>query len=134
MSIYVFGSTMTKVMTTDGGNVVVWGSGEEGRDLLYITDLIHAVDLALERQQTPFELLNIGLGQAISIKTLVQKIIEFSGKNLTIEFDLSKPTIKTHLCLDCAKAKIKLGWTAQVSLEEGIKKTMKWYKENYLNY
>ena len=42
--------------------------------------------------------------------------------------------IKTHLCLDCAKAKIKLGWTVQVSLEEGIKKTMKWYKENYVNY
>ena len=54
---------------------------------------------------------------------------DFSGKNLTIEFDLSKPTIKTHLCLDCAKAKIKLGWTPQVSLEEGIERTWKWLNQ-----
>ena len=44
--------------------------------------------------------------------------------------DLSKPTIPTSLFLNCNKAKKLLGWEAKVDLDEGIKKTLKWYKEN----
>lgn len=130
---HVFSATITKVMTAKGGKISVWGAGEEERDLLYISDLIRFVEMVLSKQQSPFELYNIGYGSSISIKDLVQKIIDISGRQLAIEYDLSKPSIKTKLCLDSARAKEKLGWEPQVSLEEGIKKTLAWYKANLLN-
>ena len=86
--------------------------------------------LVIEKQSTPYELYNIGSGQAISIKDLVEKIIDVSGKTLLLEHDLSKPSNKTSFCLDCEKAKVELGWEPSVSLEEGIQKTLAWYKSN----
>lgn len=126
---HVFGATMTKVLTAKD-RIVVWGTGEEERDLLYIDDLVHAVLLSMEKQITPFELLNIGYGSSIAVRELVQKIIAYSGKQLAIEYDTSKPTIKTKLALDCTKAKTLIGWQQRVPLEEGIKKTMEWHRAN----
>lgn len=130
---HVFGATMTKVMTAkDGGKIVVWGEGKEERDLLYVSNLVDFVDLAMKKQKNKFELYNVGCGFSVSVSNLVKKIIKQSGKNLKIEYDLSKPTLKTKLCLDIKKAKRDLGWEPKVSLDEGIKKTMEWYKSNIL--
>lgn len=130
---HVFGATMTKVMTNKDGKIVVWGTGEAGRDLLHVDDLVSFVDLAIEKQNDPFGLYNVGLGRAISVKELVQKIIDASGKGLKIEFDPDKPNFTTKLCLDCSKAKEAFGWEPKISLETGIEKTMQWYREN-INY
>lgn len=130
---HVFGATVTKVMAADdGGKIAVWGSGEEERDLLHISDLVNFVELAIDRQTSQFDLFNAGYGTSISVKDLVKKIIFSAGKNIKIEYDLSKPTIKTKLCLDTTKAKKKLGWSPKVSLDDGIQKTLAWYKENIL--
>lgn len=126
---HVFGATVTKVMTTKSGKVTVWGTGEEKRDLLYVEDLIDFIDLAINKQITPYELFNVGLGQGIKIKDLVTKIIEHSGRNVTIEHDLTKPTVPTSLHLDCSYAKKLLGWKPKHTLDDGIKKTIKWYME-----
>lgn len=129
---HVFGATMTKVMTAEeGGKVAVWGTGEETRDLLYISDLVDFVELAIDKQRSKFELYNVGSGAAISVADLVKKIIVSSKKNLQIEYDTSKPSIKTKLCLDCSKVKEKLSWFPKVSLDEGIIKTMEWYRNNF---
>jgi len=131
---HVFGATMTKVMTAeDGGKIVVWGTGEEERDLLYISDLVDFVERAVDRQESKFELYNVGYGSSISVSNLVKKIIACSGKDIKIEYDQSKPSIKTKLCLDITKAKNSLGWIPKVSLDEGIRKTMEWYKSNIRN-
>lgn len=128
---HVFGATMTKVMRApQEGSIQVWGSGEEGRDLLYIDDLTDFVLLAIGKQKTKFELCNVGFGEVVSIKDLIKRIIACSGKKLTMKHDLSKPTLKTSLCLDTVKAKEVFGWLPRVSLEEGIKKTMAWYGVN----
>ncbi len=130
---HVFGATMTKVMTTkEMGKVVVWGSGEEERDLLYVSELADFVGLAINKQESKFGLYNVGYGNSISIKELVSKIIASSNKNIKIEFDLSKPTIKTKLCLDTTRARNIIGWSRKISLDEGINKTMEWYKVNIL--
>jgi nucleoside-diphosphate-sugar epimerase len=126
---HVFGATMTKVMTAKD-KLVIWGSGEEKRDLLYVSDLADFIERAIDKQESGFGLYNVGLGNAISIDGLVRKITSASGKHLRIENDLTKPTIKTSLCLDTTKAKTDFGWEPRVSLDEGILKTMKWYKEN----
>jgi len=128
---HVFGATMTKVITSEqGGKIILWGTGEEERDLLYVSDLIDFVELAIDKQKSKFELYNVGLGASISVTDLVKKVIVCSGKDIKIEYDKSKPTIKTKLCLDISKVKNSLGWFPKVSLEQGIRKTMDWYKSN----
>jgi GDP-L-fucose synthase len=129
---HVFGATITKVMTNQTGLVNVWGTGEEERDLLHVDDLVSFVDAAVTNQKEKFGLYNVGLGSAISVVDLVKKIISSSGRVLTIKHDLSKPTIKTSLFLDCTKAAAELGWTPKISLDEGIRRTLTWYRENVL--
>lgn len=126
---HVFGATVAKVMTAKEGKIVVWGTGEEERDLLYISDLVNFVDLAIKKQEEKFTLVNVGYGSSIAVRDLVQKIITASDKKLAIEYDTSKPTIKTKLCLDTRKAQA-IGWLRRISLEEGILKTIEWYKKN----
>jgi GDP-L-fucose synthase len=125
---HVFGATVTKVMTSRDGRIVIWGSGEEGRDLLYVDDLSDCVDRAIRSQAGPFALYNCGYGEAITVKDLVGKIIEKSGRSLRVEYDLSQPSIKTSLFLDCGKAKRELGWERTTSLDQGIEQTLAWWR------
>jgi len=129
---HVFGATMTKVLTNDDGRLVCWGPGTEERDLLHIDDLVAFVRAAMERQETPFELVNVGLGRAVSIKDLVHRIIAGSGKEIAVEHDLSKPHIPTKICLDISKARRDFGWEPTIPLDEGIRRTIAWYRENLL--
>ena len=122
---------MTKVMTAkSGGKIVVWGGGDEERDVLYISDLVDFVALAIDKQESKFELYNVGYGNSVSVNDLVKKIITASGKSISVEHDLSKPSIKTKLCLDTTRAMKNLGWAPRVSLNEGVWKTINWYKAN----
>lgn len=131
---HVFGATITKVMMAkDKGSLVVWGSGDEERDLLYVSDLVRFVEISLKRQQSRYELVNVGYGSSISVRELVEKCIQCSGKEVKIKHDLTKPSIKTKLCLNIAKAKAVYGWSPDVSLEDGIRKTMDWYKSNIMS-
>jgi GDP-L-fucose synthase len=127
---HVFGATVTKVMTATGSAIEVWGSGEEARDLLYVDDLVAFVEHAIDRQEENHALYNAGFGRAVSIRELVAKIIAASGRPLEIKYDLSKPSIKTSLCLDCRKAERELGWRPEVTLEEGIRRTLDWWRTN----
>ncbi len=128
---HVFGATMTKVMRAkEGGEITIWGEGREERDLLYVSDLVKFVELAIKKQKSKFELYNVGIGSSISVTDLARKIIYHSDKNIKIKYDKSKPTIKTKLCLNASKAKKSLGWFPTISLDEGIKKTMDWHRAN----
>lgn len=126
---HVFGATITKVLQASGNDKInVWGDGSEERDLLYVDDLVSFIDKVLEKQQEKFEIVNVSSGNNISIKELNEKIIAASGKNLKMEFDTSKPTIGFKLRIDNGKARKKYGWEPQVTLDEGIKKTLAWVR------
>mgnify|MGYP001361831560 FL=1 len=126
---HVFGATVTKVMSSEE-KIVVWGTGEEKRDLLYVDDLVDFVLLAIKNQEDKYNLLNCGYGSAVAIKDLVAKIVRASDKELRIEHDLAKPTINTSLSIDSSLAEKKIGWTPKVGLDEGIAKTIIWWQEN----
>jgi GDP-L-fucose synthase len=128
---HVFGATVTKVMTAADGRIVVWGSGEERRDLIHVSDLVDFVRLALDRQKSKHRLYNVGAGQAVSVRELVEAIIADSGRSLRIEHDLTKPTIPTSLALDCARARAELGWAPKIVLADGIRRTLQWYTKQY---
>ena len=127
---HVFGATITKVLSANDGKVLIWGCGSEKRDLLYVEDLVDFIERVIGQQNSPYALYNCGYGSSISIKDLVNKIISISGRKLTIEHDLSQPTIKTSISLDCSKAKQDLGWTPKTSLDSGILKTLSWRRKN----
>ena len=128
---HMFGATVTKVMTAaDGGSVTVWGDGGEGRDLIHVPDLVAFVRLAIDGQETPFEIYNVGCGRAYPVKEVARRIIVASGKDLDIRFDDSRPSVKSTLFLDCSKAKRDLGWEAVVDLDEGIAMTLEWWRKN----
>ena len=128
---HVFGATVNKVINAKSNNIIVWGKGSEGRDLLYIDDLISFVELAIKNQKSKFGLYNVGYGKIISINNLVKKIINISGKKLKIINDLTKKSLKNNVFLNCDKAHKEIKWKRKVSLDEGIKKTLNWYLKNY---
>jgi GDP-L-fucose synthase len=127
---HVFGATITKAMTATDGKLVVWGTGEEARDLLYVDDLVDAVERAIDRQTKPFRLYNVGAGRVVTINELVRKIVAASGRDLEIEHDLSQPTIATTLSLDCSRARRELGWVPRTGLDDGIERTIAWWHAN----
>jgi nucleoside-diphosphate-sugar epimerase len=128
---HVFGATVEKVMTApENGRITTWGSGEEKRDLLHISDLVRLVELAVRQQKEPFKLYNAGSGRPIAVKELVRKICDCSGKRLLLEHDLSKPTIPITICLDSTKARTELGWEPAIAIDEGIEKTLEWYRRH----
>lgn len=127
---HVFGATVTKVMTAGDGRVVVWGSGDEARDLLHVSDLCAAVERSLG-QPDAFGLYNIGAGRAVAVKDLVRLIVEASGRALDIVHDLSRASIKTTVALDCDKARRELGWAPAIGLNDGIAATLDWWRRRY---
>ena len=105
--------------------------GEEKRDLLYVGDLVNFVSKAINYQKNNYELVNVGLGKAISIKNLVKLIINLSGKKLTIRHDLTQPTIPTYLALNISKANKVFKWRPNTTLEDGIIKSINWWNKNH---
>lgn len=130
---HMFGATITKVMNAqDGEEIVVWGDGSTERDLLYVDDVVDFIHKAIDNQKNQYELYNVGYGKSFSVKQIVEKIINISGKNVTIVHDLTKPSINTKLALISDKAKRDLGWERTTTLNEGIEKTIQWYRKNIL--
>ncbi len=126
---HVFGATVTKTMQADD-RLEIWGTGEEKRDLLHADDLMDCVEAALERQTAPFDLFNVGAGEAVSVRELAERIVAASGRDLSLEHNLSRPTIPFNLVLDCTRARDELGWQPRIALDEGIGRTIDWWRAN----
>lgn len=127
---HVFGATINKIMKADK-TIEVWGKGNERRDFLFVEDLINFIHLAIKKQKTFFELVNVSYGKSISIRELVEKIIKVSNKKINIIFNKNKPNIKTNISLSNKLVKRKFNWKPKTNIEIGIKKTIDWYKKNY---
>jgi nucleoside-diphosphate-sugar epimerase len=125
---HVFGATVTKAMTSTTGAITVWGTGEEARDLIYIDDLVKFVELAVDRQTAPYEMLHASAGTAIRIRDLVARIVAASGRDLRIEHDPKGPTIRTSFALDNRRARAVLGWQPEVAFDEGVRRTVDWWR------
>ncbi len=113
--------------------IIVWGDGSATREFFYVEDAAEAIVLATEKYEKP-DPINIGAGFEISIKELVKllvKLMDFKGK---IIWDKTKPNGQPRRMLDISKAKKEFGFVAKTSFEEGLKRTIKWYEENYVTY
>jgi GDP-L-fucose synthase len=109
--------------------VTIWGTGEPRREFLHVDDLADACLFLLEETDRT-ELVNIGVGEDISIAELARLVADIVGFEGEIERDLSKPDGTPRKLLDVSEME-SLGWTASIGLRDGIEQTYEWFKENY---
>lgn len=112
-----------------GHFVTVWGTGKATREFLYVEDAAEGILLAAEQYNKP-DPVNLGARFEISIKDLVQLIAKLTGFNGEIVWDSSKPNGQPRRMLDTSRAEKEFGFRSMVSLEEGLKKTIDWYRNN----
>lgn len=109
--------------------VTVWGTGKPTREFLYVEDAARALVLALRGYDSP-EPVNVGSGQEISIAGLAHLVARKLGYSGAIRFDPARPDGQPRRCLDTTKAAELFGFKAEVSLEDGLEKTVAWYLEH----
>lgn len=108
--------------------VVLWGDGSPTREFFYVEDCAEGVVLAAEKYSSS-EPLNLGSGEEIRISTLAMTIAALVGYEGRIVWDTSKPNGQPRRKLDVSRAKERLGFVAKVSLEEGLRRTYAWMRE-----
>jgi len=104
---------------------VVWGSGNQRRSFVYIDDVVDALVDVLDYGMNK-GVIQIGTDHSNSISEIARKIVEISGKNIDIQFDLSKPEGDMDRAANCSKANKILRWEPRVLIDEGLKKTYEW--------
>ena len=109
--------------------IVVWGTGKATREFLYVEDCAEAIVLATERYDKS-EPVNIGAGFEISIKELAEIISRQCSFKGEIVWDHTKPDGQPRRCLDTSMAEREFGFNAKVRFEEGLRRTVEWYKNN----
>jgi GDP-L-fucose synthase len=107
--------------------IICWGTGSASREFLYVDDVAEGIVRAAEVLDDPTPV-NLGASFEIKIKDLVELIARLCGFEGYIEWDTTKPDGQPRRCLDCTRAEKLLGWKAQVSFEEGLKRTIEWYR------
>jgi len=107
--------------------IVVWGTGAPTREFLYVEDAAEGILLAAERydQSDP---VNLGAGFEISIRELVDRIAKLTGFTGQIVWDASRPDGQPRRCVDPSRAEKLFGFRAGTSFDEGLRKTIEWYK------
>ncbi len=109
--------------------LTVWGTGIATREFLYVEDAARGILRAAEQYNKP-EPVNIGAGFEISIADLVTLIVRLTGFQGKIVWDRSQPDGQPRRCLDTTRAKREFGFQAEVPFEDGLKRTIAWYKQN----
>lgn len=128
---HVMAATIEKTMTAKGETIYMLGGENTVRDLLYVSDLVDFVEkLVVFGSGEKFMVYNVGAGRGVSVGTLADKVVKISGKDLTVVFEREENPEPTSIVLDTKKARIFTGWEPKVSLDEGIKKTIEWYRAN----
>jgi GDP-L-fucose synthase len=108
-------------------SMVCWGTGTASREFLYVDDAAEGIVRAAEAIDDPTPI-NLGAGFEIKIKDLVELIARLTGFEGRIEWDATKPDGQPRRCLDTSRAEKLMGFKARTGFEEGLKKTIEWYR------
>ena len=109
--------------------IEVWGTGAATREFLYVDDAADGIVAATARYEDP-DPVNLGSGREISIKDLAELIATTVGFEGELVWDPTKPDGQPRRRLDTSRAHDRFGFEAQVSLEEGLRRTVDWYVSN----
>ncbi len=109
---------------------VVYGDGSQTRVFTHVNDMVEGLMACLERYSGA-DPINISTEEKVTIKALAKKIVAFSGKDIPIRYDPSRPLGARCRVADVSKAKRVLGWSAKVLLDDGLKKAFDWASRRY---
>jgi len=112
--------------------IVAWGTGSASREFLYVEDAAQAIVLATEKYDKS-DPVNLGSGKEVIIKDLVNMIKDMVGFEGEVVWDTSKPDGQPKRMLDVTKAEKEFDFKAKTDFEEGLYKSISWYRENILN-
>jgi GDP-L-fucose synthase len=112
----------------DDREVTLWGSGNPKREFLYSHDLARATVFLMENYDDDSHI-NVGSGEDLPINELARLIAQEAGFSGEIKWDSSKPDGTPRKLLDVSRLR-SLGWSPTVTLEEGIRLTIEWFKQN----
>ncbi|MBI4806790.1 MAG: NAD-dependent epimerase/dehydratase family protein [Desulfovibrio sp.] len=107
--------------------LTVWGDGSPVRDFIHARDVARCMLLVAEK--APQQPINIGSGEGVSIRQLVEVIVDQLDMKPKVVWDTSKPTGDAKRILDVARSR-ELGFTPRISLKEGVREVIEWYKAN----
>jgi len=107
--------------------IVLWGTGKPTREFLYVEDAAEGIVMAAEKYNKP-DPVNLGAGFEIPIEDLAQLIAELTGFKGKVIWDHSKPDGQPRRCLDTSRAVNEFGFKAKTPFEEGLRKTIEWYR------
>ena len=119
---------MHKSKINSQNNFKVWGTGKPLREFLYVDDLADSINFIIQNNIEE-EILNVGSGEEVSIRDLVNKIKEVVNYDGEIYFDSSIPDGNPRKLLNSSKIN-NLGWKSKVSLDDGLVKAYDWFKKN----
>ncbi|HEX2160334.1 MAG TPA: GDP-L-fucose synthase [Thermoleophilaceae bacterium] len=111
------------------GEVVCWGTGSASREFLYVDDCAEAIVAAARRHDGP-DPINIGAAREITIRELTETIARLTGFEGELVWDTSKPDGQPRRSLDTSRARELLGFTASTDFEDGLRRTIEWYREH----
>jgi GDP-L-fucose synthase len=135
---HALGALIVKIVDAKDKNkkiVEIWGTGKPVREWIYVEDSAEAILKTLENSEkfSPNEIMNIGVRKGISIKDLAFMIKETAGWEGDFVFKTEMHDGAMKKILVAEKMKEKLSWEPTTKLEDGIKKTVEWYKKNKKN-
>jgi len=116
-----------EAIDTQADHILCWGTGSASREFLYVEDAAAGIVRAAEVMDEPTPI-NLGAGIEITIKSLIELIVELTGFTGEIRWDPTKPDGQPRRCLDTSRAKKLLGWEAQMDFREGLKRTIAWWR------
>ena len=112
--------------------ITAWGTGRATREFLFVEDAAEAIVAAAEKYEKP-EPVNLGSGEEISIRNLVELTRTLVGYEGSVRWDETKPDGQPRRCLDTSRALAEFGWRAKTKLRDGMRKTISWYAEEIEN-
>lgn len=122
---HVIPATIRKCL--EDSQLVVWGDGSAVRDFMYVEDLAEGIVLAAERLAAP-EYLNLASGEEVSVKQLIELIVELTGFSGEVVFDADKPGGEPRRVVSIEKALKEIEFSPRWSLREGLSRTIAWYQ------
>ena len=110
-------------------SITCWGTGRASREFLFVDDAAEGVVAAAERIDDP-DPINLGTSREITIRELTERIARICGFTGEIEWDAGKPDGQPRRAVDASRARERLGWSARTDLDEGLRRTVEWYRGN----
>ena len=109
-----------------GRPLTIFGDGEQSRDFIFVADVVAASLAAFERQDRSARIFNVGRGESITLLRLVAALERMTGRKAVVRHASPRPGDVRHLLSDTARLRAGLGFTAKVSLEEGLASLLSW--------